>query len=281
MAQADWAEELVDIKFTLLGLRLDWLKLSRDLIARRLPRRAAKYRPDQPRVPAGSPEGGQWTDGSGGSGPMTFEEWLAGGWADFGAVEVDRTTGEATGARTRPDEDTAADWANGRGRGNSGAWPNASPGQHARWAASELQAQAAIRRVQELDSRWRPSASISEGIEGAILSNQAAVRQAEARLKELQGKGIGPGPFAVESIPVRGPGRANAREQAEIDRIGRLFGCHTCGTKDPGNIRGHFILDHQPSNALNFFGREQRGFPHCDHCSSSQGGHIHNLLRRR
>lgn len=279
MAQAGWADELADIEFALLGLRLDWLKLSRDLIARRLPRRTAKYRPDQPRVPAGSAEGGQWTDGSGESGPMTFEQWLAGGWADFSAVDVDRTTGEATSAWKLPDEDTPLDWANGRGRG--GGWSNATPSQQTRWAASELQAQVAIRRVQELDPRWRPPSSISEGIEGAILSNQAAVRQAQARLRELQGKGIGPGAFATESIPLRGPGRANPREQAEIDRIGRLFGCHTCGTTDPGNSRGHFILDHQPSNSLNFFGREQRGFPHCSHCSSSQGGHIHNLLRRR
>ncbi|MFO1149190.1 MAG: hypothetical protein U1E62_12525 [Alsobacter sp.] len=28
-----------------------------------------KYSPDQPRVPAGNPDGGQWTSGSGGGGP--------------------------------------------------------------------------------------------------------------------------------------------------------------------------------------------------------------------
>jgi len=36
-----------------------------DLVMRRL---ARKYSPDQPRVPAGSAEGGQWTDAGGGSG---------------------------------------------------------------------------------------------------------------------------------------------------------------------------------------------------------------------
>lgn len=278
MAQADWAEELAAIELTLLGLRLDWLTLSRALIAKRLPPRLAKYRPDQPRVPAGSPEGGQWTDGSGGSGPMSFEEWLAGGWADFGAVDVDRTTGETSGAWKLPDEDTSLDWANGRGRG-SGAWSNATPGQNARWAASELQAQAAIRRVQELDPRWRPPASISEGIEGAILSNQAAVRQAEARLLQLQGGGIGPGPFAKESIPLSGAGRLNAREQAEIDRIGRLFGCHTCGTTVSGMKGGHFIGDHQIPSAMNRFGAPQNGFPHCLSCSRRQGGVVNGLIK--
>lgn len=269
MAQADWAEELADIEFTLLGLRLDWLTLSRDLIARRLPRRTAKYRPDQPRVPAGSPEGGRWTDGSGGSGPMSFEEWLAGGWADFGASGSEGA-GEELGEWSLPDDEARVEQVGNRGRGG-GAWPGATPGQQARLAASDSQAQAAIRRVQEIDPRWRPPSSMSEGIEGAILSNQAAVRQAEVRLRELQGRGIGPGPFAEEYIPARGPGRANAREQAEIDRIGRIFGCHTCGTTRPGTSTGSFIGDHQLPSALKPQSG-QRLFPHCKTCSAKQGG---------
>jgi hypothetical protein len=36
------------------------------------PHREAKYPPDQLRVPAGSPDGGQWTDGGSGS-AQTFE----------------------------------------------------------------------------------------------------------------------------------------------------------------------------------------------------------------
>jgi hypothetical protein len=280
MARADWAEELADIEFTLLGLRLDWLTLSRELIARRLPKRSAKYRPDQPRVPAGSPEGGQWTDG-GGSGPMSFEEWLAGGWADFGAVEIDRTTGEATSAWKLPDEDTPLDWANGRGRGGGSGWANATPGQQARWAASELQAQAAIRRVQELDPRWQPPASMSQGIEGAILSNQAVVRQAEARLLQLQGMGIGPGPFAVESIPATRSSTGRRSERDEIDRIGRMFGCHTCGATEPSTSHGRFIGDHQRPTALNPVGTAQRLFPHCQSCSDSQGGYIRSLRKGR
>jgi len=37
-----------------------------------------KYSPGQPRVPAGNPDGGQWTDGGGGSGGKQPEERLAG-----------------------------------------------------------------------------------------------------------------------------------------------------------------------------------------------------------
>jgi len=33
-----------------------------------------KYRPDQPRVPAGNPEGGQWTDGGGSTRPWRVED---------------------------------------------------------------------------------------------------------------------------------------------------------------------------------------------------------------
>lgn len=44
--------------------------------------RACKYNPNQPRVAAGNPDGGQWTDGNGGGG--------GGGSAD------ERTTGEVT-----------------------------------------------------------------------------------------------------------------------------------------------------------------------------------------
>ncbi len=55
-------QELLKLKSDLLWLRLE-LKLRRLL-------REQKYRPDQPRVPAGHPEGGQWTligDGGGGT----------------------------------------------------------------------------------------------------------------------------------------------------------------------------------------------------------------------
>jgi len=46
---------------------LRWLvaDLTFDFVMRRL---ARKYSPDQPRVPAGSREGGRWTDAGGGSG---------------------------------------------------------------------------------------------------------------------------------------------------------------------------------------------------------------------
>ena len=63
--------------------------------------------------------------------------------------------------------------------------------------------------------------------------------------------------------------RPNRVEQMEIDRIGRVYGCHWCGTKVPGTRRGHFIGDHQVPKSV---GKPSRIYPHCWSCSQSQGG---------
>ncbi len=64
-----------------------------------------------------------------------------------------------------------------------------------------------------------------------------------------------PGPYARESIPARGPKRLfkfTEDERAQVDDIGNKYGCHTCGTRNPGTPNGRWILDHQPADALNF-----------------------------
>jgi hypothetical protein len=50
-------EEILQIRREFEALRLDWRRAVREYYAR-------KYRPDQPRVPAGSREGGQWANDS-------------------------------------------------------------------------------------------------------------------------------------------------------------------------------------------------------------------------
>jgi hypothetical protein len=263
MAQAGFATALFDMRLGVERIALALLELRRDLLVSRSPQPvASKYNPDQPRVPAGNPDGGQWTSGGG-----------------------DGSSGEDSSVLERVLDgldDGSLDWATGRSRGGAVDWPNATPAQRARLVASELQAQAAIRRVQEIDARWKPPASISEGIEGAIATNQAAVRQAETRLRELQGMGIGPGPFAQESIPARSMGRKLQREeQQEINRIGSTYGYHTCGTTQPGTKAGNFVGDHQLPNAIVTPGGSQRLFPHCLSCSLRQGGRITGMKWRR
>ena len=46
----------------LLAIRSSLLDLKTHLIATQMLSFLRKYRPDQPRVPAGNPDGGQWTD---------------------------------------------------------------------------------------------------------------------------------------------------------------------------------------------------------------------------
>jgi hypothetical protein len=141
-----------------------------------------------------------------------------------------------------------------------------------RLAVAEARATEAINRVREVDPNWRPSPSAYESVEGLIRARDAEAQQAQARFLELQRHGIGPGPFAGDSIPARGPGRDfTPAERREINRIGYETGCHTCGIKEPGTVFHNFVPDHQPPNALNTHGRTQRLFPHCITCSSNQG----------
>src|SRR5690606_18298864 len=62
----------------------------------------------------------------------------------------------------------------------------------------------------------------------------AAVKGADAASDAKRASTLTPGPHAGESIPVNGPGRANAAQQSEINRIGQDTGCHTCGATSPG-----------------------------------------------
>jgi len=187
-------------------------------------------------VPAGNPDGGQWTDGGSVIRVQNRPRSLGGGMRRIAGRQVDITPAQAT-----------------------------------RLEISHAQMQAAVRRVRELEPRWKPIPSAYETVEGEIAANNAAARQALDRLAVLQRRGIGPGPYAVESQPARGPGRRwTAEEIRENNRIGRKYGCHTCGTKDPGTPNGNFIGDHQHPNALNPLGRAQRIYPHCLACMKTK-----------
>jgi hypothetical protein len=231
---------LNDIRHKIVSLQLD-VKLLRL-------GRALKFRPDQPRVPAGNPEGGRWTH-------------------EGGAVQsVQFRPGNSAGAGQRR---------------RVGPWDDATPAQQTRLAVSNMRAEEATRRVQVYDPAWRPEPTIHEGIEGAIAANQADLNAAEARYRELQRVGGAPGIFADESLPARNPGREfTTEERGETNRIGSETGCHTCGQFGPLSQRGNFVVDHQPPTAMNWSGAEQRLYPQCVTCSARQGAWITNFLLR-
>lgn len=111
-----------------------------------------RYREDQPRVPAGNPDGGQWTDGGGASATSD------------GRVRV---------AQAENERDRSSLLAR---------FPEATPGQEARWAVSDAWARDAIARAQERIPGYTPQASMQETIEGKIDKNEADARDAEAAL---------------------------------------------------------------------------------------------------
>jgi hypothetical protein len=210
----------------------------------------AKYDPNQPRVPAGNSDGGQWTSGGEG-GESTTEDDDEGGM----------------GRRREP-----------RRIFRLGKWLEIPSADKVLIQVAENRADQAIEKVREFDPEWKPKLGLWETVDGYILELNDHVKQAEARFVELQDQGVAPGRFAAESIPARGPERNfTTWERAEIDRIGRTTGCHTCGNFDPGTISGHFVIDHQKPSALNKNGRAQRLYPQCLHCSWRQGGYVGGL----
>ena len=110
---------------------------------------------------------------------------------------------------------------------------------------------------------------------------EADIQAARARLDELRFPTYGPGPWAGESIPARGPGRDFTREERDrINEIGRATGCHTCGTREPGSGTRNFHIDHQVPTRLNPSASGQNLFPHCAGCSRRQGLDIIEYNRR-
>jgi hypothetical protein len=226
----------------------------------------AGFNPNQPRVPAGNPDGGRWTSEGGTGG---------------GAIGRNdpRILSDATPDNDwKPGAQYAQNLPGGRRPGPiliNGQPVQPTPGQAARLAVAEAQAREAISRVQERDPNWRPQPSAYESVEGLIRAHESDVQQAQARITELARVGIGPGPFAGESIPARGPERDfTIQERTELNHIGSQTGCHTCGTTSPGTSSRNFVADHQPPSALNHLSKSQRLYPQCLTCSLRQGGWI-------
>ncbi|MEO3809909.1 polymorphic toxin-type HINT domain-containing protein [Sphaerisporangium sp. B11E5] len=86
------------------------------------------------------------------------------------------------------------------------------------------------------------------------------------------------GPYAEEWIPARDKGRQWTQDEVDQNnRNGDHFGCHTCGTRDPGTPRGTWVKDHQPPSEWVPDGTPQRLYPQCRSCSSKQGGWVRRL----
>ncbi|MEU6493465.1 RHS repeat-associated core domain-containing protein [Streptomyces sp. NPDC046984] len=90
------------------------------------------------------------------------------------------------------------------------------------------------------------------------------------------------GNYAVESIPARSKSQVfTDEEHDQIDDLGFKYGCHTCGSLDPGG-NGRYVPDHQPISSWVPDGTPQRLYPQCRPCSNRQGGwagQLKNVMR--
>jgi hypothetical protein len=243
-----------------------------------------KYNSDQPRVPAGQSAGGQWTkDGEGGPGDLDVGPDNGGAGSDNRPSYAVPVSDSHVISDTTPDNTwkPGAQYAGGpeenenRGRG---PLVGGTPAQEARLEIAEREWEDVRNRMRTIDPYWRPTPGAYETIEGAIADLEAKTREAEAHISAQAKRGIGPGPFACESIPAPTSGQLSTAERAENNENGDEYGCHTCGTAAPGTPRGNWVGDHQPPNGLNIYGSAQRIYPQCLGCSQRQGGVVRGIL---
>lgn len=158
-----------------------------------------------------------------------------------------------------------------------GVWHQVTPAQQVLLAQSAAAMRAAVREARRVDPNWRPPAQAYSTPNGQIAANQAVTQAARQRIFEATSGTMGIGRFAKEWIAAPATNRRlNNTEQLEIDRIGRRWGCHQCGSISPGTPSGRFIGDHQVPKSI---GRPKRSFPHCSYCSKRQGGLLRSYLR--
>lgn len=176
-------ESTLPTRVLLSRIRCDTAAMTVRLALLRLMLLEKAYNPDQPRVPAGDPDGGQWTDGG------------------FGLLRPRHEPRQGDGEEAQVAQ-------SGRGGLNPAtrlgrSWLGATPAQQVRLAVSHAQALTAMARAQRADPSWRPGQGISAAtVEGEIARNEALAREAEAHLAGLGRRG----PEALSSRNVFAPG---------------------------------------------------------------------------
>jgi len=128
----------------------------------------ADFRTDQPRIPAGNPDGGQWTaEGDGDRRILVNPRGPRGS----GKVRI------------------------------LGKWQPITPAQEARLAVSTSRMQEALRAVHRREPNWKPTPQAYEKIKGLIRANEIIAREATLRALQIRLPRTGVGPYAEEWIP--------------------------------------------------------------------------------
>jgi hypothetical protein len=206
-------------------LRKEVASIRADMARRRLAEQT-KYSPTQPRVPAGNPRGGQWTDrsgsgttggfGGGGNGdgteggdgggggdatadtPLAFQANDSSGSLNDWNNLLDRLADDGSNPKPIPNadsEDVADNLqdANARRGGTSNWFPGASAGQQSRLDQAIARSENALTQIRQYDPEWEPreqSLTSPGSVEGAIGRAEARAAEAEAHIDQLR-TGIG------------------------------------------------------------------------------------------
>jgi hypothetical protein len=143
------------------------------------------FNPNQPRVPAGHPDGGQWTSEGGGK-PGNEKRVMS---------------------DVAPDNDWQPDAQYAAKRRGRGSGSDMEGGQAARLEFANARAYDAIAKVRQIDPSWQPRGESVYGtdVEGQIRRANDLADEAEARIRELTS--FVPPPL----VPEQRPGRLSER----------------------------------------------------------------------
>jgi hypothetical protein len=164
-----------------------------------------KYSPDQPRVPAGNPDGGEWTSGSKSpSDPSGVARDGPEPPKRYAALITDVITDAPSGPRPDPRYAAAAEEgaeedeneSESASRANRDRLRRPTREQQQRLDDANARLQAAISQVRTLDPNWRPTPGLysRSSIENDILELESEIREAQARYWQLtEARGSRPG----------------------------------------------------------------------------------------
>jgi hypothetical protein len=130
-----------------------------------------RYNPAQPRVPAGYPDGGEWTNNGGVASykdPQILSDAPDPTWLP-GAQSAQAPRGRG--------------WSSGPIRIN-GQFLEPTPGQAVRLTIAQYRWHDAMSRVQRIDPNWKPQVGAEATVEGLIRNLESETREAEERIAE-------------------------------------------------------------------------------------------------
>lgn len=168
--------------------RLEFLEVKLELRVLRIRYLWRKYWENQPRVPAGTPDGGQWASSDQGSpdAPATPASLLDELATIFGFGSEELVDGGGEDELVQVAQNGPFRWTPGRVTSRiTGRMMEGTPVQLTQFAVTNAQAEATTREVWRIDPSWRPPSGLSETIEGEIRDAEVRLEAATTRLREL------------------------------------------------------------------------------------------------